>query len=149
MLLDIHLRHTLETANGSMPMEVDLTIAKGEVLAITGDSGAGKTTLLRQIAGLSHPLSGKILYRETLWLDISQKVNLTPQKRNIGFVFQDYALFPHFTVLENLQFAFNKERDPEYVHELLEAVELTNLADRKPFQLSGGQQQIDSNDRWR
>ena len=141
MLLDIHLRHTLQTADGSMPMEVDLAIMKGEVMAITGDSGAGKTTLLRQIAGLSNPSSGKILCRESFWLDTSKKVNLAPQKRNIGFVFQDYALFPHFTILQNLQFALNKGQDPKYIYELLEAVELTNLADRKPFQLSGGQQQ--------
>jgi len=141
MLLDIHLRHTLQTAHGSMAMEVDLTISKGEVIAITGDSGAGKTTLLRQIAGLAHPFSGKIRSEKTVWLDTSERINIPPQKRNVGFVFQDYALFPHFTVLQNLEFALNKGQDPKYIYELLEAVELTNLADRKPFQLSGGQQQ--------
>jgi molybdate transport system ATP-binding protein len=124
-----------------MPMEVDLRVAKGEALAVTGDSGAGKTTLLRQIAGLATPQNGRILCKESTWLDTATKINLPPQNRKIGFVFQDYALFPHLTVRQNLQFALDRKHDQSRVNELLDAVELTELADRRPFQLSGGQKQ--------
>jgi molybdate transport system ATP-binding protein len=139
--LDMHIRHTLQTANGPVAMEIDLSAATGEVLAVTGDSGSGKTTLLRQIAGLTTPERGRIVFGSNIWLDTSTRISLAPQKRNIGFVFQDYALFPHYTVLENLRFPLNKNDDMNRVDELLEVIELTSLAHRKPHQLSGGQQQ--------
>jgi molybdate transport system ATP-binding protein len=141
ILLDLNLTHSLHTVNGLMTMTVNLTVLKGEVLIVTGDSGAGKTTLLRQIAGFVKPAAGKILYQDRVWLDTTQGINVPPQKRNIGFVFQDYALFPHLSVRDNLRFALDKGQDERKVDELLEAVDLVNLADRKPFQLSGGQQQ--------
>lgn len=140
-LLDIHIRHTLHTANGMVPMEVDLKVTCGEVLAITGESGAGKTTLLRQIAGLAHPEKGRVSYKGDAWMDTEKKIQVAPQKRNIGFVFQDYALFPHFTVRQNLEFAVEKQEDKNRINELLDMVELGSLGNRKPFQLSGGQQQ--------
>lgn len=140
ILLDIQLTQLLRSAGGLIPLEVAFSVFEGETLAITGASGAGKTTLLKLIAGLNEPLSGKISYKNTIWLDSASKINVTPQKRNIGFVFQDYALFPHFSVRENLRFALTGN-DDAWINELLEAVELTALADRKPYQLSGGQQQ--------
>lgn len=140
ILLDIQLTQLLRSAGGLIPLEVTFSVFKGETLAISGASGAGKTTLLKLIAGLNEPLSGKISYKNTVWLDSASKINVTPQKRNIGFVFQDYALFPHFSVRENLRFALTSD-DDAWINELLDAVELTALADRKPFQLSGGQQQ--------
>ncbi len=124
-----------------VPMEIDLCVSEGEALAITGDSGAGKTTLLRQIAGLTTPQNGRIRCKKTIWLDTASKFNLPAQNRKVGFVFQDYALFPHFTVMQNLQFALGPREDKSRIGELLEAVELTELSDRKPFQLSGGQKQ--------
>jgi molybdate transport system ATP-binding protein len=141
ILLDLHLRHGLHTVNGLMPMEVDLTVFKGEILVVTGDSGVGKTTLLRQIAGFVAPQTGKILCKNNVWLDTANGIHIAPQQRNIGFVFQDYALFPHLSVRQNLEFALEKGQDKRKVDELLEAVDLVNLAMRKPFQLSGGQQQ--------
>jgi molybdate transport system ATP-binding protein len=140
ILLDIQLTQLLRSAGGLIPLEVAFCVFKGETLAITGASGAGKTTLLKLIAGLNEPLSGKISYNDTVWLDSALKINVKPQNRNLGFVFQDYALFPHFSVRENLRFALTSKEDA-WLNELLEAVELTALADRKPFQLSGGQQQ--------
>jgi molybdate transport system ATP-binding protein len=140
-LLDINIRHSLQTANGILPMEVEFSLSKGSILALTGPSGAGKTTLLRQIAGLVNPQSGKISMAQQLWLDTPQNIQVPARKRNIGFVFQDYALFPHMTVKENLLFALEKKGDEKVVDELLEDMELMQLSGRKPQQLSGGQQQ--------
>ena len=122
-------------------MEISVSILEGSILAVTGPSGAGKTTLLRQIAGLVRPQNGHIQYQGKLWLDTNSKINLPTQKRNIGFVFQDYALFPHLTVRENLAFGLEKGTDAAIVEELIDSIELRQLADRKPYQLSGGQQQ--------
>lgn len=140
-LLEIKVRHSLQTANGILPMDIATTVAAGSIAAVTGPSGAGKTTFLRQIAGLSTPYAGYIRFGDDLWLDSSKKILVPPQKRKVGFVFQDYGLFPHMTVRQNLMFAFEKEGDPDIVEHLLLSVELTELADRKPHQLSGGQQQ--------
>ncbi|MCE7066295.1 sulfate/molybdate ABC transporter ATP-binding protein [Dyadobacter sp. CY326] len=140
-LLDIHIKHSLQTVGGIMPMDIALTLKKGQVLAITGPSGAGKTTLLRQIAGLLTPESGKISFNGQVWFDSTSETKTPPQLRNIGFVFQDYALFPHLTVQENLLFGLKKGSDDRVVNELLDATELTQLANRRPNQLSGGQQQ--------
>jgi len=139
--LDVHIRHTLHTAHGVLPMEVGFSLARGGIMALTGPSGAGKTTLLRLIAGLIHPGSGHIAFQNDVWLDTASRVHVPAQKRHIGFVFQDYALFPHMTVRKNLRFALAENQSPEIVDELLEATGLTQLADRKPAQLSGGQQQ--------
>ena len=139
--LEIHIDHVLETANGKLPMEISMSVQKGSILAVTGPSGSGKTTLLRQLAGLVSPVSGRILYGNKTWLDTGSKKNLPTQNRNIGFVFQDYALFPHLTVRENLTYALEKGTKPNVIDELLNDIGLTQLAERKPFQLSGGQKQ--------
>ena len=140
-LLDISIRHTLQTAHGILPMEISLRAGRGSIVAITGPSGAGKTTLLRQIAGLVTPDFGHIIFGQDVWQDTSHKIFLSPQLRTIGFVFQDYALFPNLTVKENLNFALKKGENTDIVDELLASVELTQLSNRKPHQLSGGQQQ--------
>ncbi|PWJ59484.1 molybdate transport system ATP-binding protein [Dyadobacter jejuensis] len=124
-----------------MSMAIALSIPKGERLAITGPSGAGKTTLLRQIAGLSHPQRGTIIQNSQVWLDSSQGIFMPPQKRNIGFVFQDYALFPHLTVIQNLSYGLPKGKPTPIVDRFLRRMELSALAHRRPSQLSGGQQQ--------
>jgi molybdate transport system ATP-binding protein len=140
-LLDINIRHSLHTARGTLPMEVSIQVPGKNILAVTGPSGAGKTTLLKQIAGLIPAQSGKITFGSEIWLDASVKKQLPVQKRNIGFVFQDYALFPHMTVRENLLFALPEKKYIQLADELLETIDLVQLASRKPFQLSGGQQQ--------
>lgn len=140
-LLDVHIRHTLHTVHGILPMEVDFSLARGSMMVLTGPSGAGKTTLLRLIAGLIHPDSGRITFENNTWLDSSLRVHVPVQKRHIGFVFQDYALFPHMTVRKNLLFALARNQSAEIADELLEATGLSQLADRSPAQLSGGQQQ--------
>jgi molybdate transport system ATP-binding protein len=113
---------------------------KHEFLSIFGKSGSGKTTLLRMIAGLEKPDKGLIKVDDTIYFDSEKKINLPPQKRKVGVVFQNYALFPNMTVYENLAFAMEKE-DKQKILEMLEKIELLELKDRYPPTLSGGQQQ--------
>ena len=113
----------------------ELCVEQGELLALLGPSGCGKTTLLRLIAGFEEPDAGEIRIA-------GEPVDrVPPQKRRVGMVFQDYALFPHLTVAENVAFGVpRRQRDPR-VRELLALVGLEGLAHRYPHELSGGQQQ--------
>jgi len=137
----INLTKHLNTAEGIREAHFDLTIHQGEFLTLFGPSGAGKTTLMRMIAGLETPDSGRIEVDGEVWFDSTQKINLPPQKRSIGFVFQDYALFPTMSVRENLLFAAENVQQRRTVDELIELVELSNLSHRLPSTLSGGQKQ--------
>ncbi|KJH70967.1 sulfate/molybdate ABC transporter ATP-binding protein [Aliterella atlantica] len=119
---------------------VSLEIESGSLVALLGPSGSGKSTLLRLIAGLEMPDSGKI------WLTGKDATQQSVQERNIGFVFQHYALFKHMSVRENIAFGLDirktgKAKVKSRVNELLELVQLTGLGDRYPSQLSGGQRQ--------
>ncbi|MPR35022.1 ATP-binding cassette domain-containing protein [Cytophagaceae bacterium SJW1-29] len=139
--LDLQLRHSMRTATGAVALDVSMRIEAGAITILTGPSGAGKTTLLRLVAGLVKPQAGRIAFGSDVWLDTSTSIFLPPQQRKAGLVFQDYALFPHLTVRQNLAYALEKGEAPTRVEELLREMELTQLADRKPHQLSGGQQQ--------
>lgn len=119
---------------------VSLKIDSGKITSILGPSGCGKTTTLRIIAGLTFPDSGKVILGEK---DITW---LPPEKRNMGMVFQNYALWPHMTVFENVAFplrhkGLNENEIKERVREALESVRMYELRERYPYQLSGGQQQ--------
>ena len=140
ILIDLHLIKTIYTSNGKEVLELKFTVPRFGFVSIYGKSGVGKTTLLRMIAGLTQPDSGFIKVNGESWYDSERKINLKPQKRNIGYVFQDYALFPNMTVKEHLLYAqFNREK--EYISELLDSFHLKGLCERKPAKLSGGQQQ--------
>lgn len=119
---------------------LSLTIDEGEFLTLLGPSGCGKTTILRMIAGFEQPTSGVIR------LDGEDVTQLPPNKRNLNLVFQHYALFPHMTVQENIQFGLKMKKIPaaeqkERIAEAIRLTQLTALAKRYPHQLSGGQQQ--------
>jgi molybdate transport system ATP-binding protein len=131
----------LQTADGELPLDVSFTIDKGQFLAIYGNSGAGKTTLLRILAGLTQADKTQIKVSNEIWDDSQNKIHLSVQKRSIGFVFQDYALFPNLTVKENLEFALQKNDNSKIVSELMELMELQSLQNSKPQNLSGGQKQ--------
>ena len=123
---------------------LDLEIGPGELVALLGPSGCGKTTTMRMIAGLLKPDAGFIKIGDEVWFDGQQNINRVPQKRKIGFVFQDYALFPHLDVAANIGFGLHRltraERERR-VEELLHVVHLASVAKKYPHELSGGQQQ--------
>lgn len=140
-MIIINVTKRLDTAEGSITAHFELTINDGEFLTLFGPSGAGKTTLMRMISGLEKPNSGIIEVDGEVWFDSEKKINLTPQKRSIGFVFQDYALFPTMSVRENLLFAADNDEQRRAVDELIDLVELSALSERLPATLSGGQKQ--------
>jgi molybdate transport system ATP-binding protein len=140
-MIEVSIKKKLFSALGRMQLDVEFNIQEGELVTLYGPSGAGKTTVLRMLCGLSTPDEGRISVRRQLWLDSAKKINLKPQHRDIGIVFQDYALFPNLTVEENLRYALKKDQPDAIVNELLEMMELTNLYDKKPELLSGGQRQ--------
>ncbi len=119
-------------------IDSDWSIAsESAVTVLFGPSGSGKTSLLRLIAGLDRPDSGRIQFRGAVWFDSAAGACLPPQQRRAGFLFQDYALFPHLTVAQNVAFA----ADREHAAALLETFDLADLAARYPREISGGQQQ--------
>ena len=134
-MIKIDISKKLHGANGEMDLNINLEIKEGEFLALTGFSGSGKTTLLRILAGLEEA-SGTINIDNNIWLN--DKFSLAPKKREIGFVFQDYALFPNFSVIDNLLYV-NKDKD--LANYLLKMTELDELKNRFPQTLSGGQKQ--------
>lgn len=131
----------LQTADGELPLDISLTIKKGEFVSVYGNSGAGKTTILRILAGLTRAEKAVIKVGESVWDDSIKKIHFPVQKRSIGFVFQDFALFPNLTVKENLEFALSKNDSKEIIPELIELMELQSLQNSKPQNLSGGQKQ--------
>ena len=140
-MIEIDIIKPLYTADGIINLKVNKKINKGDFLTLFGKSGSGKTTLLRILAGLETPKSGKIVVDKEIWFDSSKKINLAPQKRDVGFVFQDYALFPNMSVKKNLEFALKNKNEIKKVDEILEIMEIKNLSNMKPELLSGGQKQ--------
>ncbi|RLK50776.1 molybdate transport system ATP-binding protein [Alkalispirillum mobile] len=127
-----------------IPLDAALDCAPGELLALVGPSGSGKTTLLRSIAGLYRPTAGHIRCNQHTWFDAARGFSLPPQRRRVGVVFQDYALFPHLTALQNLVAAMGHRPRAERKQRaaaLLAQVHLEGLEARFPAELSGGQRQ--------
>jgi ABC-type sulfate/molybdate transport systems ATPase subunit len=119
----------------SFDLRVQLEL-KTETVALVGPSGAGKTSLLRALAGLEHPASGRISLGDEVWLDVAFGVDRAPERRRVGYLPQDFALFPHLTVAGNVRFAARRDRG-----DLLERVGVAHLASARPNQLSGGERQ--------
>ncbi|MDX9757402.1 MAG: ATP-binding cassette domain-containing protein [Sulfurimonas sp.] len=140
-MIKINIKKTLNTADGKIVLHVNKEIKEGDFLTLFGKSGSGKTTLLRILAGLENPDSGEVKVGDEVWFDSSKKINLPPQKRGVGFVFQDYALFPNMSVKKNLLFALKNQNESARVDEILEIMELENLSLMMSDQLSGGQKQ--------
>ncbi|WP_345976130.1 ATP-binding cassette domain-containing protein [Sulfurimonas sp. HSL3-7] len=134
-MVKININKTLQGSIGAMELDVDIAIEEHSFIALAGQSGSGKTTLLRILAGLEKA-KGVISVGDDLWQ--KDRTSLAPQKRGIGFVFQDYALFANMSVEQNLLYV---SKDRELAEHLLELTGLSELKDRLPGMLSGGQKQ--------
>ncbi|MGC9771162.1 ABC transporter ATP-binding protein [Fervidobacterium islandicum] len=143
MFLEIsNLSFKYDTSAKYVLENFSLTVDKGEIVCIVGESGSGKSTILRLIAGLEIPESGTIKVNGKIFFD--KNIFVPPEKRNIGFMFQDYVLFPHFTVSQNILFGVRSKDSAErlnILNRLLKLLKIEELKDRYPYQLSGGQQQ--------
>jgi molybdate transport system ATP-binding protein len=137
-MISIDIEKKLKAYKGQHKLQIKQQFAAGSITKIYGPSGAGKTTLLKTIAGFTEPERGKIIVNKAVWFDTDAKINLSPQKRMAGFVFQDYALFPNMTVVEHLEYATT---DKQWINRLLAIGKLEPFATHKPEYLSGGQQQ--------
>jgi molybdate transport system ATP-binding protein len=134
-MINLDIKKTLHGSDGKMDLSVNLCIEEGDFLALTGKSGSGKTTLLRILAGLEKS-RGEIIISDEVWLNKSTFKDV--QKREIGFVFQDYALFENMSVEQNLLYV---RKDKNLAVKLLDMTELSELKKRLPATLSGGQKQ--------
>ncbi|UXN06989.1 sulfate/molybdate ABC transporter ATP-binding protein [Bartonella sp. HY761] len=139
--IDISLVKPLMGAEGAFDLNVDIAIFERQFVALCGPSGAGKTSLLRLIAGLDKPQIGQIDAQDDIWFSSQRQINKRVQNRHIGFVFQDYALFPNMSVQKNLYYAIKEKHKKKIALDYLALVGLENLAHVYPSQLSGGQQQ--------
>ena len=139
-MIRFSLKKKLYGAQGDFLLELEFEMEEDEFIVVLGQSGSGKTTLLRMLAGLEKPEEGYIEVKGEVWYDSKRGINLPPQKRDVGFVFQDYALFPNMSLFENIAFGM-KKKDPRRVMELLKLAGLEQLKDKKPSVLSGGQKQ--------
>jgi len=127
-------------------LEVSVKVEEGEILMLVGENGCGKSTLLNMVAGLLTPDAGGITLAGEPLFDSSLRINLPPEERKIGYVFQNYALFPHLTVRENVAFGLrarrlSRQKIEERVNEQLKAAGLWDLRDARAVKISGGQKQ--------
>lgn len=129
----LHIRITVPRRG--VRVTADLEVG-AETLVLVGPSGAGKTTLLRAVAGLERPTEGRIAVGDEVWFDAARRVDLPPERRSVGLVFQQYALFPHMTVLGNVRFGRGEDAE-----ELLDRLGIAHLAAARPDEISGGERQ--------
>jgi ABC-type sulfate/molybdate transport systems ATPase subunit len=138
------LRVEAATTLGAVALEVALDVAPGSCLALAGPSGAGKTSVLRVVAGLLAPRAGRVSCGEEVWLDTARGIDLAPERRRVGYVFQEYALFAHLTAWQNVAYPLRgmarAERRRRAI-ELLERFGVAHVADQRPRTLSGGERQ--------
>lgn len=137
-MIELHLQKRLNAPAGHFDLDVAMQVEPGELVALYGPSGAGKTTTLRMLAGLLRPDAGHLSVQGNTWYNSANKTCVAPQQRSVGYVFQDYALFPHLSVRNNIAFAANSKA---IVAKLLDMMELGSLQNQRPNTLSGGQKQ--------
>jgi molybdate transport system ATP-binding protein len=140
-MLECSLALTLSGEEGTIDLSVDLSVTDGQFATLYGRSGCGKTTILRMLAGLTTPERGRICVDGCVWFDSEKKINLPPNKRSVGFVFQDYALFPAMTVRQNCVYALPRGSEKSTVDDMLDMVGMRGLAGCYPDRLAGGQKQ--------
>ncbi|MFR9652061.1 MAG: ATP-binding cassette domain-containing protein [Rikenellaceae bacterium] len=139
-MLKIDIKQPLYTVRGRSLLEVKAEICDGEILCLQGASGIGKTTLLRIISGLIKPHRGVVEFNGDVWCDTDRGIYKAASRRKTGLMFQDFALFPNMTVMEQVLYA-QPSRDESRVMDLLDCFGISALKGRHPHQLSGGQKQ--------
>ncbi len=130
----------IEKRLGNFKLKVNFE-TENETLALFGASGCGKSMTLRCIAGIEKPDRGRIVLGDKVLFDSEKRINLSPQKRHVGYLFQQYALFPNMTVEQNIACGIHKHKDPEKIAEMIKTMHLEGMEKKRPDQLSGGQQQ--------
>jgi len=140
-MIKVRLKKHLAAGHGPFELDVDFEVSRDEIVTLFGHSGAGKTTILRMIAGLTAPDEGFIEVDGEVWFDSARGVHKPVQERRVGFVFQDYNLFPNMTVRENLRYAVKDKKDVHLIDSFLDMTRLVELGNHKPHTLSGGQKQ--------
>jgi len=141
-MLSVNLKKKFAAKNtADFTLDVSFSVSRG-ITVLMGASGAGKTTILRLIAGILTPDEGFINLDSQVFFDSSKKINLSIQQRNVGFVFQDYALFPHLTAAKNIAYGIkDKNLKTEKAREMLALFHIEHIAERLPSEMSGGEQQ--------
>ncbi|MGN6639392.1 MAG: ATP-binding cassette domain-containing protein [Mucilaginibacter sp.] len=137
-MITVDIEKRLKAYHGQQILKIVKDFPSGSIIKIYGPSGVGKTTFLKIIAGLIEPEKGKIIFDDQTWVDTDSRIFLSPQKRKVGLVFQNYALFPNMTVRQHLEYATD---DAQWIEHLLKIGKLETLTTHKPEYLSGGQQQ--------
>jgi molybdate transport system ATP-binding protein len=137
-MITVDIEKKLKAYRGQQVLKIFAQFNAGSITKIYGPSGSGKTTFLKIISGLTDPEKGKITVDDIVWLDTDAKISFSPQKRKVGFVFQNYALFPNMTVQQHLEYATD---NVQWINRLLAIGKLETFTEHKPEYLSGGQQQ--------
>ena len=140
-MIEARFKKKIITGNGPVLLDINLSLQGGEFVSLFGASGAGKTTILRILAGLSKAEEGFIAVDGEVWFDSARKINVPAQKRSVGFLFQEYNLFPNMDLRQNLQFALRPGQGGDVVDQFLEIARLKEVQNFKPHMLSGGQKQ--------
>ncbi len=141
MAMKLHFTCQIKKTWSKFTLDVSFQIPQGKVTALFGPSGVGKSSTLRMISGLEKADEGAVSYGEEVWFDKAQGIHLPPQRRPIGFVFQDFALFPHLTVEKNVAYGIKEKKRLKDIKDFIALVGLSGYERHYPCQLSGGQKQ--------
>ena len=140
-MISVQIKKSFVRSNSDFSLDAELIFEEGKFYILTGKSGSGKTSILRFIAGLLEADNGLISIDDQFWYHTSKGINISPQVRNIGFLFQDYALFPHLTVKRNIEYGLGKNGLGDYERGLISLFEIDQILNQYPSELSGGQKQ--------
>ncbi|MEN6509009.1 MAG: ATP-binding cassette domain-containing protein [Smithella sp.] len=132
------LSATLKKRLKYFDLELSFTCPTGRMMVMIGPSGGGKTTVIRMLAGLAKPDDGRIIFGDEVWFDAGQCIHIPPQKRRLGYVFQDYTLFPNLNLYDNAAFAAVDKKEVDVLFELFK---IEHLKKRRPHMVSGGERQ--------